>query len=88
MAMKTVERLDDAISGLVKQQKRIKSKAAHRLISKRMRRRVKYAQLIPPRKPSRVVTYRSGFMPGVDRLKLKEIMHDEDVENYLRMRGR
>ena len=88
MAMKTTVEREGEISGFVKQRRRINSKAAHRIINKRMRRQTRFARVIPARPPSLTPTFRSEYMPGVDPLKFKEMMDQEDIENHLRLSAR
>ena len=85
MAMGTSTTLDDDISGFVKQQGRVNSKAAHRLINKRLRRRVSSDRFIPARKPSRIPTFSSEYVPDFDPLKIKQFLDKEDVEHFLRV---
>ncbi|MBG7607663.1 MAG: hypothetical protein IZT59_06520 [Verrucomicrobia bacterium] len=37
-----------------------------------------------PEKPFEVITFSSGFQPGIDPMKLQQFLDDEEAESYLR----
>ncbi len=41
-----------------------------------------------PEKPFEVITFSSGFRPGIDPRKLQQFLDDEEAESYLRKEDR
>ena len=91
--MKTTLILDDDVADFLKERSRLQNKPFKQVVSETLRRgmetptpaelaaEVRRNAKLPPLK---IVPFSSEFQPRVDPPKLKEILAEMDVEDYLR----
>ena len=91
--MKTTLTLDNDVADYLKEQCRIQEKPLERVVNETLRHGMKTSA--PPESsgdgaknskppPFKVVPNNSGFAPGVDPLRLKDILAEMDIEDYFR----
>ena len=83
--MKATLTLDEDIAEFLKEQARLLGKPFVQVVNDTLRRGMSSGDRVAPARPYRVTPISSGFAPGVDPLKLKEILHEEDDERYRRL---
>ncbi len=86
--MKTSLTLDNDIADYLKEQARLLGKPLEQVVNETLRRGMSPSAEEAPRPKYRVTPISSGFAPGVDQMRLKEILYAEDDERYLRLSRR
>ena len=85
--------LDDDIADYLKERGRLDNKPFERVVNETLRRGIEAGDAAEPNvegdgdgkpEPFRVVTFSSKFAPGVDPLRLKDILAEMDMEDYYR----
>ena len=91
--MKTTLTLDDDVADFLKERSRLQDKPFERVVNETLRRVMETPA--PPQPaagdradaklpPFKVVPNHSGFAPGVDPLRLKDVLADMDIADYFR----
>ena len=94
--MRTTLILDDDIADYLKERGRLDNKPFEKVVNETLRRGMEAGDMAEAdgksaekQEPFRVVPNHSGFAPGVDPLRLKDILAEMDMEDYYRKeRGR
>ena len=96
--MRATLRLDDDIADYLKERGRLHNKSFEKVVNETLRRGMEAGDMAEVEvesdvdgkpEPFRVVPNHSGFAPGVDPLRLKDILAEMDMEDYYRKeRGR
>ena len=86
--METTLTLDNDVAECLKKQARLLDKPLEQVVNDILRREMSPGAEEAPRPKYRVTPISSEFAPGVDQLRLKEILHEEDDERYLRLSRR
>lgn len=81
--MRTTLTLDDEIAEALRERARLLNRPFRRVVNDALRRGLDAAADETPLPPYRVVPHRSGFAPGVDPLRLKEIDEELEAERFL-----
>ena len=91
--MRTMLRLDDDIADYLKERGRLDNKPFEQVVNETLRRGMEAGKVAEvdsesdgdgKPEPFRVVPNHSGFAPGVDPLRLKDILAEMDMEDYYR----
>ena len=85
--MRTTLTLDGDIADYLREQVRLRGCSFKQVVNDTLRRGMSPSAEGPPRRKFRVKPNHGGFAPGVDPLKIKEIMYEEDIENFLKKIG-
>ncbi len=85
--MRTTLTLDNDIADYLKEQTRLLDKSFKQVVNDTLRRGMSPGIREAPARPYRVKPISSGFAPGVDPLKLKEMMYEEDDEKFRKLSG-
>lgn len=91
--MKTTLTLDDDVADFLRERSRLQDKPFERVVNETLRRGMEIPT--PPESavgdeagtklpPFKVVPNHSGFAPGVDPLRLKDVLADMDLADYFR----
>ena len=91
--MKITLTLDDDVADFLKERSRLQDKPFERVVNETLRRGMETPA--PPKPaakdradaklpPFKVVPNHSGFAPGVDPLRLKDVLADMDLADYFR----
>ena len=86
--MRTTLTLDDDIADFLKEQARLLERPFKQVVNDTLRRGMSPGTREAPARPYRVKPISSGFALGVDEMRLKDLLEEEDIENYLRKSGR
>ena len=88
VSMKATLTLDEDLAEFLKEQARRLGKPFDQVVNETLRQGISLDVGETPTRPYRVQPMHGGFAPGVDPLKLKEILHEEDDERYRKLSGR
>ena len=80
--MRTTLTIDNDIADYLREQSRLHEKSFKQVVNETLRRGMSPSANEKPRKPFKVKTFSSGYAPGVDRLKLNQLMDELDDEYY------
>ena len=80
--MRTTLTIDNDIADYLREQTRLHEKSFKQVVNETLRRGMSPSANEKPRKPFKVKTFSSGYAPGVDRLKLNQLMDELDDEYY------
>ncbi len=91
--MKTTLTFDDDIADYLKEQCRLQDKPFEQVVNETLRRDMEASA--PPKSiedgggdsklpPFKVIPNHSGFAPGVDPLRIKDVLADMDLADYFR----
>ncbi len=81
--MRTTLTLDDDVAAALKQQARLLDKPFKQIVNEALRRGL--ALDVPVKRPPyRVKPFRSGYRPGVDPLRLKQLDEELQEEEFLK----
>ena len=83
--MRTTLTLDNDVADYLKEQAQLLGQPFKQVVNDTLRRGMSPGSREALRPKYRVKPIHGGFAPGVDPLKLKEIMYEEDDENYLKL---
>ena len=82
--MRTTLTIDDDIADFLKEQSRLHEKSFKQVVNETLRRGMSPRANEKPRKPFKVKPFPGGFAPGVDPLKLNQLVDQLEVEDFLR----
>jgi hypothetical protein len=82
VSMRTTLDLDDDISAKLKDLAHRKQVSFRQIANETLRRGLTVQALPAAAKPFRVATFRSSFRPGVDPLRLNQLVDDLEVERF------
>ena len=91
--MKTTLTLDDDVADYLKEQCRLQDKPFEQVVNEMLRRGLEMSVPSTPAAgdradaklpPFKVIPNHSGFAPGVDPLRLKDVLADMDLADYFR----
>ena len=85
--MRTTLTLDDDIAHSLKERARLLNKPFKQVVNDALRRGISPAVRETPA-PYRVVPHHSGFVPGVDPLRLNQLNDELEVEDFLEQEAR
>ena len=86
MNMKATMTIEPDVADALKERARAQNKSFEQVVNEALRRDVLNGAVgEKPRPKFRVKPNHSGFAPGVDPMKLKELMYKEDDERFLRL---
>ncbi len=85
--MRTTLTLDSDIADYLREQVRLRGCSFKQVVNDTLRRGMSPGIRETPARPYRIRPNHGGFAPGVDPLKLKEMMYEEDDENILKLGG-
>ncbi len=85
--MRTTLTLDNDVADFLKEQVRLRGCSFKQVVNETLRRGMSPGIREAPRPEYRVKPNHGGFAPGVDPLRLKDILEEEDIENFLRKSG-
>ena len=85
--MRTTLTLDNDVADYLKEQARLLEVSFKQVVNDTLRRGMSPGIREAPARPYRVRPNHGGLAPGVDPLKLKEIMYEEDDERIRRLGG-
>ena len=80
--------LDDDVANYLKEQIRLLGRTFDQVVNEALRRGMSAGAGEEPARPYRIRLISSGFAPGVDQFRLKDLLEEEDIENYLKKSGR
>lgn len=80
--MRTTLTIDNDIADYLREQCRLHERSFKQVVNETLRRGMSPSANEKPRKPFKVKTFSSGYAPGVDRLKLNQLMDELDDEYY------
>ena len=80
--MRTTLTLDDDVGEFLREQARLHDKPFKQVVNETLRRGMSPAAEQKPRRPFRVRPNHGGFAPGVDPLRVKELLNDWDDEHF------
>ena len=80
--MRTTLTLDDDIADSLREQARLLDKPFKQVVNDTLRRGMSPALRETPA-PYRIVPNHSGFLPGIDPLKLNQLIDELEVEDFL-----
>ncbi len=83
--MRTTLTLDSDVADYLREQAQLLGCSFKQVVNDTLRRGMSPGLREAHRPKYRVRSIHGGFAPGVDPLKLKEIMYEEDDERYLNM---
>ncbi len=83
--MRTTLTLDNDIADYLKEQTRLLDKPFKQVVNDTLRRGMSPGIRDAPARPYRVTPIDSEFAPGVDQMRLKDIMHNEDDEKFWKL---
>ena len=86
--MRTTLTIDNDIADYLREQTRLHEKSFKQVVNETLRRGMSPTANEKPRKPYKVRTFSSEFMPGVDPLKLNQLNDELEVEDFLRESAR
>ena len=86
--MRTTLTLDDDLARVLKQRARLLNQSFKQVVNDTLRRGLSPTSGEKPRRPFRIRTFSSAYAPGVDRLRLKELADDMEVEHFLEVQRR
>ena len=86
-SMRTTLTIDDDIADQLREQARLRDLPFKKVVNDALRRGLGPA-LPEDRPPFRVKTFRGGYAPGFDPLKIKEFLHEQDIQHYLDVTAR
>ena len=82
--MRTTLTLDNDIADYLKEQARLLDKPFKQVVNETLRRGMSPGIRETPRRPYRVTPIDSEFAPGVDQMRLKDLLEEEDIEHFLK----
>ncbi len=82
--MRTTLTIDNDIAEYLKGQSRLHEKSFKQVVNETLRRGMSSSVNDRPRKPFKVKPFPGGFAPGVDPLKLNQLVDQLEVEDFLR----
>lgn len=83
--MRTTLTIDDDIAAALKDRARNGGQSFKAVVNEVIRTGLTVGEKpIAPRPPFKVVSARRGFLPGIDPLKLNELVDELEVEDFLR----
>ncbi len=85
--MRTTLTLDNDIGDYLKEQARIQGCSFKQVVNDTLRRGMSPGIREAPRPKYRVTPIDSEFAPGVDQMRLKDLLEEEDIENFLKRGG-
>ncbi len=85
--MRTTLTLDDDIAHSLRERARLLNKPFKQVVNDALRRGISPAVRETPA-PYRVVPHHSGFVPGVDPLRLNQLNDELEVEDFLEQEAR
>ena len=85
--MRTTLTLDNDVADYLKEQARLLERPFKQVVNDTLRRGMSPGIRETPARPYRVRPNHGGFAPGVDPLKIKEMMYEEDDEKILKLGG-
>ena len=85
--MRTTLTLDSDIADYLREQVRLRGCSFKQVVNDTLRRGMSPGIREAPARPYRVEPISSGFAPGVDPLRLKEMMYEEDDEKFRKLSG-
>ncbi len=85
--MRTTLTLDNDVADYLKEQVRLQGCSFKQVVNDTLRRGMSPATTEAPRPKFRVRPNHGGFAPGVDPLKIKELMYEEEDEKFLKLSG-
>ena len=83
--MRTTLTLDSDVADYLREQAQLLGKPFKQVVNDTLRRGMSPGLREAPRPKYRVRSIHGGFAPGVDQLRLKDILHEDDDERYLNM---
>ena len=88
-AMRTTLTLDDELAAALKDRARNGGQSFKAVVNEVIRTGLTAGEKpVSPRPPFKVVSARRGFLPGVDPLKLNQLVDELEVEAFLRREHR
>ena len=85
--MRTTLTLDNDVADYLKAQVRLQGCSFKQVVNDTLRRGMSPESTEAPRPKFRVRPNHGGFAPGVDPLRLKEMMYEEDDEHIRKLSG-
>lgn len=82
--MRTTLTIDNDIADYLREQSRLHEKSFKQVVNETLRRGMSPLVSEKPRKPFKVKPFPGGFAPGVDPLKLNQLVDQLEVEDFLR----
>ena len=82
--MRTTLTLDNDIADYLKEQARLLDKPFKQVVNETLRRGMSPGIRETPGRPYRVTPIDSEFAPGVDQMRLKDLLEEEDIEHFLK----
>ena len=82
--MRTTLTIDDDIADFLREQSRLHEKSFKQVVNETLRRGMSQDSELKPRKRFKVRTFKGGFAPGIDPLRLNQLNDELEVEDYLR----
>ena len=82
--MRTTLTLDNDIADYLREQARLLERPFKQVVNETLRRGMSPGIREAPRPKYRVTPIDSEFLPGVDQMRLKDLLEEEDVEHFLK----
>ena len=86
--MRTTLTLDQDVADFLKEQARLLNKPFKQVVNETLRRGMSPTPEPTERRRFKVIPHNSGFKPGIDPLKIKELDAELEVEEFLRKNPR
>ena len=83
--MRTTLTLDDDVAHALKERAKLLNQSFKQVVNDTLRRGLSPAGGGKPRRPFRVRPNHGGFAPGVDPLRVKDLLNDWDDEHYFEL---
>ena len=83
--MRTTLTLDDDLAYALKQRARLLDQSFKQVVNDTLRRGLSPGSNESPRRPFRVRPNHGGFAPGVDPLRLNDLLNEWDDEHYFEL---
>ncbi len=82
--MRTTLTIDDDIADFLREQSKLHEKSFKQVVNETLRRGMSPTMNDEPRRPFKVRSFKGGFAPGIDPLRLNQLNDELEVEDYLR----
>ena len=82
--MRTTLTIENDIADYLREQSRLYEKSFKQVVNETLRRGMSQEVSQKPRKRFKVRTFKGGFAPGIDPLRLNQLNDELEVEDFLR----
>ena len=82
--MRTTLTLDNDIADYLREQVRLRGCSFKQVVNDTLRRGMSPGIREAPARPYRVTPIDSEFAPGVDQMRLKDLLEEQDIEHFLK----